>query len=35
MSYELLDAYHGLVLGKGNAPEPVGTVYQSHVLKPN
>jgi NADH-quinone oxidoreductase subunit G len=35
MSYELLDAYQGLVLGKADKPEPVGVIYQSHVLKPN
>jgi NADH-quinone oxidoreductase subunit G len=34
MSYELLDAYHGLVLGKASNPEPVGVVYESHVMKP-
>ena len=34
MSYELLNAYHGLVLGKASSPDPVGVVYESHVLKP-
>ncbi len=34
MSYEVLKAYHGLVLGKGTNPEPVGVVYESHVMKP-
>ena len=34
MSYELLDAYHGLVLGKASTPDPVGVVYESHVMKP-
>jgi len=34
MSYEVLKAYHGLVLGKGSNPEPVGVVYESHVMKP-
>jgi predicted molibdopterin-dependent oxidoreductase YjgC len=34
MSYEVLTAYHGLVLGKGTSPEPVGVVYESHVMKP-
>lgn len=34
MSYELLNAYHGLVLGKASTPEPVGVVYESHVMKP-
>jgi len=35
MSYEVLDAYQGLILGKGDQPEPVGVIYESHVLKPN
>ncbi len=35
MSYASLDANYGLVLGKGGQPDPVGTVYESHVLKPN
>lgn len=35
MSYELLDAYHGIILGKADKPEPVGVIYESHVLKPN
>jgi NADH-quinone oxidoreductase subunit G len=35
MSYAALDAHHGLVLGKGNQPDPVVAVYESHVLKPN
>lgn len=34
MSYELLNAYHGLVLGKASTPDPVGVVYESHVMKP-
>ena len=34
MSYEVLKAYHGLVPGKGANPEPVGVVYESHVMKP-
>jgi predicted molibdopterin-dependent oxidoreductase YjgC len=34
MSYEVLKAYHGLVLGKGTTPDPVGVVYESHVMKP-
>lgn len=34
MSYELLNAYHGLVLGKASSPDPVSVVYESHVLKP-
>jgi len=35
MTYELLDQYQGLVLGKAATPEPVGVIYESHVLKPN
>ena len=34
MSYGLLDAHQGLVLGKASSPEPVGVVYESHVMKP-
>ncbi len=34
MSYELLNAYQGLVLGKASSPDPVGVVYESHVMKP-
>lgn len=34
MSYELLDAHQGLILGKASNPEPVGVVYESHVMKP-
>lgn len=35
MTYQLLDQYQGLVLGKAAQPDPVGVVYESHVLKPN
>lgn len=34
MSYELLDAHQGLVLGKALQPEPAGVVYESHMMKP-
>jgi NADH-quinone oxidoreductase subunit G len=35
MTYELLDAYQGVVLGKGRNPDPVPPMqYESHVLKP-
>ena len=34
MSYERLDEHQGLVLGKADKPEPVGVVYESHVMKP-
>ncbi|MCS6965870.1 MAG: 2Fe-2S iron-sulfur cluster-binding protein [Candidatus Kapabacteria bacterium] len=35
MTYELLEAYQGVALGRGLAPEPVPTMqYESHVLKP-
>lgn len=34
MTYEGLDTYQGLVLEKGQSPEPLGVVYESHVLKP-
>lgn len=34
MSYDLLDKHQGLVLGKADKPEPVGVVYESHVMKP-
>ncbi|MCX6141143.1 MAG: molybdopterin-dependent oxidoreductase [Candidatus Kapabacteria bacterium] len=34
MSYALLDAHQGLVLGKASSPEPAGVVYESHVMKP-
>ncbi len=35
MTYELLDAYQGVVLGKGYAPDPLPAMqYESHVLKP-
>lgn len=34
MSYELLDAHQGLVLGKAHSPEPADVVYESHLMKP-
>ncbi|MCS7177301.1 MAG: 2Fe-2S iron-sulfur cluster-binding protein [Candidatus Kapabacteria bacterium] len=35
MTYELLEAYQGVALGRGLAPEPVPAMrYESHVLKP-
>jgi NADH-quinone oxidoreductase subunit G len=35
MTYELLEAYQGIVLGKGRNPDPVPPMrYESHVLKP-
>jgi NADH-quinone oxidoreductase subunit G len=34
MSYELLSAYQGIVLGKAHEPEPQAVVYQSHTFKP-
>jgi NADH-quinone oxidoreductase subunit G len=35
MSYDLLDAHQGVALGKASSPDPVGVVYESHVLKPH
>ncbi len=35
MSYDLLQEFQGLTLGKAGSPEPKGVVYQSHTLKPN
>jgi len=35
MTYALLDAHQGITLGKGGQPDPVGVVYESHVMKPN
>jgi NADH-quinone oxidoreductase subunit G len=35
MSYDLLSAHLGLVLNKAHEPEPIGVIYESHVLKPN
>lgn len=35
MSYDLMDAHLGLVLNKAHEPEPIGVIYESHVLKPN
>lgn len=35
MTYELLEAYGGILLGKGRNPDPVPPLrYESHVLKP-
>jgi NADH-quinone oxidoreductase subunit G len=34
MSYELLEEYQGLVLGKAKNPEPKAVIYESHTLKP-
>ncbi len=34
MTYELLDEYQGLILGKANSPEPKEVVYRSHTMKP-
>ncbi len=34
MSYDKLDEHQGLILGKADHPEPVGVVYDSHVMKP-
>lgn len=34
MDYKKLDEYQGLVLGKGNNPEPKSVNYVSHYLKP-
>ncbi len=35
MTYELLETYQGIVLGKGRNPDPVPPLrYESHVLKP-
>lgn len=34
MDYKKLDEYQGLVLGKGNNPEPKTVNYVSHYLKP-
>jgi len=35
MSYELLDEYQGIKLGKASAPDPKFPVYESHRMKPN
>jgi NADH-quinone oxidoreductase subunit G len=35
MSYELLDEYQGLILGKSGSPDPIVTSYESYVMKPN
>ena len=35
MSYDLLQEYQGLTLGKAGSPEPKGVVYQSNYMKPN
>jgi NADH-quinone oxidoreductase subunit G len=35
MSYELLDRFDGLLLGKASNPESIGYKYESHYLKPN
>ncbi|MBM2813831.1 MAG: nuoG [Ignavibacteria bacterium] len=34
MTYDKLDEYSGLVLGKGEQPDPKLFAYQSHVMKP-
>lgn len=34
MSYELLDEFGGMVIGKAGTPEKKGVVYESHYLKP-
>lgn len=34
MSYDKIDEYQGLVLGKGNNPDPKLINYESHVFKP-
>lgn len=34
MTYDGIDAHQGLVLGKADQPEPVGVVYESHMMKP-
>ncbi len=34
MTYKLLDTHQGVVLGKAAQPDPVGVVYESHVMKP-
>ncbi len=35
MSYELLDARHGVVLDKATEPQPEVAIYESHFMKPN
>lgn len=35
MSYELLDQYQGLTLGRGDKPDKISYVYDSHEMKPN
>ena len=34
MSYEMLDEYHGVELGRGDRPTPHGVVYVPHDLRP-
>lgn len=34
MTYELLDEYLGVVLGKSKSPEPKVRIYESHYMKP-
>jgi predicted molibdopterin-dependent oxidoreductase YjgC len=34
MTYSKLDEYQGLVLGRGDKPDPKICNYQSHVMKP-
>jgi len=34
MTYGALDKHQGFILGKADKPEPLGVVYESHVMKP-
>lgn len=35
MTYELLEEYQGLLLGKADQPDPKTVIYESHTMKPN